>query len=201
MTLLRLLAFEPAGGRRRLARRRVAPRLRSPPRAASRAPTAARRSERRRAPVAAARARRRRQRRRAVRDARGIPLPSGSPRRWPGFVAGLQLTGMARSLRRRPSCSRLDGTALTLALPAAHKHLADRTYADKLKAALEQATGAQLLLAFEVGEPADALARRRGNATRAARRRRAEAAFRDEPFVRDVVARFDAGAPRFDQAG
>jgi hypothetical protein len=60
-----------------------------------------------------------------------------------------------------------------------------------LRAALEQATGVRLLLAFEVGEMAkDSLAERNArerNETKA----RNEAAFRDEPFVRDVVSRFE----------
>ena len=80
---------------------------------------------------------------------------------------------------------------MTLALPVAHKHLADRLVADKLKAALERATGGKLLLAFEVGvavEQSLAITEKR---ERAEARDKGEAAFRDEPFVRDLLARFD----------
>ena len=107
-------------------------------------------------------------------------------------MASLGLTGMARELAAQTEMRRLEGSALTLALPAAHQHLAGKPYADRLKAALEQATGARLLLAFEVGEAAtDSLAERNAREKSEAKARH-EAAFRDEPFVRDVVTRFDA---------
>ena len=79
-----------------------------------------------------------------------------------------------------------------LAIPATHKHLADKAYADKLKAALDAATGRKLLLAFEIGEASDgslaALERRQ----RAEAKADSEAAFRNEPFVRELVERFSA---------
>ena len=81
---------------------------------------------------------------------------------------------------------------LNLSVPAAHKHLADRAYSDKLKAALEQATGRKLMLAFEVGDstPSSLAAQERREREQTSARN--EAAFRDEPFVRDIVERFDA---------
>ena len=56
---------------------------------------------------------------------------------------------------------------------------------------VEHATGRQLLLAFEVGAPAEsslAATEKRERAEASAKR---EAAFRDEPFVRDLLAKFD----------
>ena len=98
---------------------------------------------------------------------------------------------MAAQLAAQTELKSIDGNALTLALPAAHKHLADKAYADKLKVALEQATGRKLLLAFEVGRGGRIVARRAARSASARRpRRKAEAAFRDEPFVRDLLARF-----------
>jgi hypothetical protein len=47
---------------------------------------------------------------------------------------------MARELAAQTEMRKLEGHALTLALPAAHQHLAGKTYADRLRAALEQAT-------------------------------------------------------------
>ena len=180
MTLLRMLAFEPAGATSATPGR--PPRAETPPRipraetpGATAAPSAP--AAQRPLPVAAATAR--------------IPLPS-QPSEWPGFVASLGLTGMARELAAQTEMRRLEGGALTLALPAAHQHLAGKPYADRLKAALEQATGARLLLAFVVGEAAtDSLAERNAREKSEAKARH-EAAFRDEPFVRDVVTRFDA---------
>ena len=111
---------------------------------------------------------------------------------WPAFVSKLALTGMAAQLAAQSELKSIRGNALSLAIPATHKHLADKAYADKLKVALDAATGCKMLLAFEIGEAGDgspaAIARREREKTRA----EGEAAFRDEPFVRDLVARFDA---------
>ena len=119
-----------------------------------------------------------------------VPLPD-DPAAWPAFVAKLKLTGMAAQLAAQTELKSLAGNALTLALPAAFKHLADKAYSDKLKVALEHTTGRKLLLAFEVGAPAEsslAATEKRERAEASAQR---EAAFRDEPFVRDLLAKFD----------
>jgi DNA polymerase III subunit gamma/tau len=119
-----------------------------------------------------------------------VALPE-DPARWPEFVASLRLTGMAAQLAAQTELKTVAGHALTLALPVAHKHLADKMYADKLKSALELATGRKLLLAFEVGAVADASLAASEKRDRAEARAKGEAAFRDEPFVRDLLARFD----------
>jgi DNA polymerase-3 subunit gamma/tau len=122
------------------------------------------------------------------RDTVAIPTDMAA---WPGFVAQLKLTGMAAQLAAQTELKSISGNALTLALPVASKHLADKAYADKLKIALEQATGRKLLLAFEVGAPADASLAATEKRERAEAHAKREAAFRDEPFVRDLLARFD----------
>jgi DNA polymerase III subunit gamma/tau len=177
MTLLRLLAFEPAddaalGGPPARERAQVvaAPRREA---AATRATATVTASAT--APPAEARLR--------VPDA---------PDDWPAFVAQLKLTGMAAQLAAQSELKSIRGNAVSLAIPVSHKHLADRAYADKLKAAIEAATGRKVLLAFEIGENGD------GSLAAIERRERAQAkaenetAFRNEPFVRDLVARFDA---------
>ncbi|HEX7329399.1 MAG TPA: DNA polymerase III subunit gamma/tau [Casimicrobiaceae bacterium] len=124
----------------------------------------------------------------APRELRTLP---DDPAQWATFVAGLGLTGMARQLAAQSELKSVRGNALTLAVPAAHRHLADRAYSDKLKVALDAATGRKWLLAFEIGEV--------GHASLAAQERRrrdeaqaaGEAAFRGEPFVRDLLQRFD----------
>jgi len=119
-----------------------------------------------------------------------VPLPQDAAQ-WPEFVAGLKLTGMAAQLAAQTELKAIAGNALTLALPVVHKHLADKAYADKLKAALEQATGRKLLLAFEVGAIAESSLAATEKRERAEARAKGEAAFREEPFVRDLLARFD----------
>jgi DNA polymerase-3 subunit gamma/tau len=120
-----------------------------------------------------------------------VALPS-APHDWPAFVANLRLGGMAGELAAQTEMRRLEGSALTLALPAAHQHLTAKMYSDRLRAALEQATGVKVLLAFEVGDATDGSLASRTVRERDATKARTEAAFRDEPFVRDVVSRFEA---------
>ena len=119
-----------------------------------------------------------------------VPLPADATA-WPAFVAGLKLTGMAAQLAAQTELKAVAGHALTLALPVAHKHLADKAYADKLKAALEQATGRKLLLAFEVGAAIETSLAATEKRERAEAHAKGEAAFREEPFVRELLAKFD----------
>jgi DNA polymerase-3 subunit gamma/tau len=119
-----------------------------------------------------------------------VALPD-DPAAWPAFIADLKLSGMAAQLAAQTELKAVAGNVLTLALPVAHKHLADRMYADKLKNALELATGRKLLLAFEVGAPAEGSLAANEKRERAEAHAKGEAAFRDEPFVRDLIVRFD----------
>jgi len=79
-----------------------------------------------------------------------------------------------------------------LAVPEAQRHLTDKAYADKLKAVLDEATGTRVRLTFEFSPGGDASLAAQAKRERAEQKARTEAQFRDEPFVRDVVARFDA---------
>jgi DNA polymerase-3 subunit gamma/tau len=202
MTLLRLLAFapapdgaaEPAGSPRpALADAAPPPSARSGPQAAGRGSDVQPRD----AVAAGARPAG------AAADATpaapavpAVPAPAGralpdDPAAWPDYVAGLRLSGMAAQLAAQTELRSVDGHVVNLRLPATHKHLADRAYSDKLKAALEQAAGRKLMLAFEVGDAAPTSLASKERRERAEARERTEAAFRDEPFVREVVARFD----------
>ena len=189
MTLLRLLAFEPAGDGDAAPAGRPAPPERTPRVAPVDAPGAAPATAPARATGAPP----------AARDAVAAtaetavaarPLPA-EPTAWPDYVAGLRLSGLAAQLAAQTELRSVDGHVVNLRLPATHKHLADRAYSDKLKAALEAAAGRRLMLAFEVGDVAPASLAAKERREREATRERTEAAFRDEPFVRDVVARFD----------
>jgi DNA polymerase-3 subunit gamma/tau len=194
MTLLRLLAFEPVAaqsGERAPAReapaRTQAPPREAPPRSAS--------AEASIANVAALRAAPARETARV--ETASMPAAGGAlalpddPSQWPATVAALKLTGMAAQLAAQTAWVSLKGNALTLALPVSHKHLADKMYADKLKVALEAAAGRKLLLAFEVGDAADGSLAARERKAREAAQAQGEQAFREEPFVKDLLARFD----------
>ena len=194
MTLLRLLAFEPDSAQAGAsAPPRSAPAPSEPPRGTRAEPPRAA------APVgnvaalrpAAARPMQAASPPSDVPAAERIALPD-DPAQWPATVAALKLTGMAAQLAAQTEWISLQGNALTLALPVSHRHLADRMYSDKLKAALEAATGRKLLLAFEVGDATDGSLAARERKVRAEAQAQGEQAFRDEPFVRDLMTRFDA---------
>jgi DNA polymerase-3 subunit gamma/tau len=183
MTLLRLLAFEPVSGGARGASPApdAAPGAdRSPARGGIESNVAAMRS-----PAAAIVPR--------VDPPKvgALALPD-EPAGWPPLVASLKLTGMAGQLGAQTELKSVRGNVVTLALPATQKHLAEKAYADKLKAALESATGRKLLLAFEMGETATTSLAAQEKQVREAAKAAGEQAFRDEPFVRDVLSRFDA---------
>ena len=81
---------------------------------------------------------------------------------------------------------------LVLRLPEAQRHLTDKAYADRLRAALDDATGVKLRLDVELASGAEASLAAQARRERAEQKAKTEAQFRDEPFVREVVARFDA---------
>ena len=104
----------------------------------------------------------------------------------------MKLTGIALQLAAQSALKTCAGNEIVLAVPEAARHLTDKAYADKLKAALEQALGRRVRLRFEVEEIADSTLAAQQKREREAARANTEAAFRDDPFVQDVLSRFDA---------
>jgi DNA polymerase-3 subunit gamma/tau len=118
-------------------------------------------------------------------------LPA-DPTEWPAFVAGLKLGGVAGQLAAQTELLRGSARELVLAVPESQRHLTEKAYADKLKAALDEATGVKVRLTFELSGSADTSLAAQARRERAEQKAKTEAQFRDEPFVRDVVARFEA---------
>jgi len=118
-----------------------------------------------------------------------IVLPR-DPAEWPAFVAGLRLGGVAGQLAAQTELLRCSDRELVLGLPAEQRHLG--MYADKLKAALDDATGARLRLSIEQTSATEDTLAARTRRERAEQKAKTEAQFRDEPFVREVISRFDA---------
>jgi len=117
----------------------------------------------------------------------GMPAPA----EWPAFVAAMKLSGIALQLAAQSALKASSGSEIVLAVPEAARHLTDKVYADKLKAALEQALGRRVRLRFDIEEVDSTLAVQEKREREAARAT-TEAAFRDDPFVQDVLTRFDA---------
>jgi len=203
MTLLRLLAFEPAtsleasgavrpgtGTAVRAVRQNAAPSESTSARAESRASSVSK-SESPPAGALAGPA--------PPSDHAPAPAPAASTAApiteiadWPAFVAGMKLSGIALQLAAQTELKAIVGNELVLAVPEASRHLTEKAYADKLKAALDEAFGRRMRLRFDVGGAAMASLAVVEKRERAEAQSKTEAAFRDDPFVQDVLARFDA---------
>lgn len=203
MTLLRLLAFEPAishdtsGTARSTATVSGKPARQSlsaaestnPPTEARTSPTPAAKLESPPAGLHSSSAR--------GSDPASPPAPSTASAiaeigDWPAFVAGMKLSGIALQLAAQTELKSIAGNELVLTVPEASRHLTEKAYADKLKAALDEAFGRRVRLRFDVGGAATASLAVLEKRDRAEAQSKTEAAFRDDPFVQDVLARFDA---------
>jgi DNA polymerase-3 subunit gamma/tau len=189
MTLLRLLAFEPASRSNTPAGEgeRVVKAAPATPRASSGSATLAVVH-----PIAAAQGNAAVATAAAKPDAAAQRTMPADPAAWPAFVAELSLAPMAAQLAGQTELKSIEGNVVTLALPATHKHLADKAYADRLKSALDAATGRKWMLAFEVGSRAETSLAAQRQREQAEAKAKTEAAFRSEPFVQDALSRFDA---------
>jgi len=100
---------------------------------------------------------------------------------WPKLANALNLGGVAKQLAQASELQRFDGEALELCVPPAAKHLAEKSFQDKLRGALQEHFGKPVRLTVRVGETG-------GNTARD----RAAAAISQDAFVRDLVENFDA---------
>ena len=104
----------------------------------------------------------------------------------------MRLSGIALQLAAQTELKAVTGNELVLAVPEVGRHLTDKAYADKLRVALEQTLGRRLRLRFEVGPVAETTLAAQEKREKEAARATTEAAFRDDPFVQDILSRFDA---------
>jgi DNA polymerase-3 subunit gamma/tau len=110
---------------------------------------------------------------------------------WPELVQQLPVTGAARELARNAELGRRDGPLFELVVPKGKAYLAERSYVDKLKAALEQHLGSVVNVKVAVGEVAGASAAALEAGEREARRAAAAQAVQGDGFVQDLVNMFD----------
>jgi DNA polymerase-3 subunit gamma/tau len=123
--------------------------------------------------------------------ARDLPTPAPQSKGWPELVQQLPVTGAARELARNAELRRREGASFDLVVPKAKAHLAERSYADKLKAALEQHFGTPVSVKVSPGEVAGASVASLEADERAARRAAAAQAVASDGFVQDLVNLFD----------
>ncbi|MHB0983071.1 MAG: DNA polymerase III subunit gamma/tau C-terminal domain-containing protein, partial [Thiobacillus sp.] len=205
MTLLRMLAFAPGSGNRAVATDRPAPRRAAAPAASpvvshAQVPDVATASGGTRAPIETASS-----------EPAALPAPAAQPPEpvaplavelvaresapqaawdWLAIVAELRLGGMAKMLADHCELVSQAGDAVTLRVGEAHKHLLDRTYQDKLIAALRDRYGATLAVTIEIGAAAEKTPQQVRSRIRQARQDEAVAAIESDPFVRELVDQF-----------
>ncbi|MGH8740730.1 MAG: DNA polymerase III subunit gamma/tau [Burkholderiales bacterium] len=116
------------------------------------------------------------------------PAPAGD---WPQLVQALQVTGAARELARNAELQRRGDGAFDLVVPKSKAYLAERSYVEKLKAALDRHLGSQVRVNVSVGEVAGATAASLEAGEREARKAEAFKAVQGDGFVQDLVNMFD----------
>ena len=109
------------------------------------------------------------------------PRQAGFDGDWPRLANALNLGGVAKQLAQASELQRFDGESIELCVPPAAKHLAEKGFQDKLRAALQEHFGKPVRLTVRIGETG-------GNTARD----RAAAAISQDAFVRDLVENFDA---------
>jgi DNA polymerase III subunit gamma/tau len=109
------------------------------------------------------------------------PRQAGFDGDWPKLANALNLGGVAKQLAQASELQAFDGESLELRVPPSAKHLAEKSFQDKLRGALQEHFGKPVRLTVRVGETG-------GNTARG----RAAAAISQDAFVRDLVENFDA---------
>jgi DNA polymerase-3 subunit gamma/tau len=120
------------------------------------------------------------------------PRPSAKPANgWPELVQQLPVSGAARELARNAELRNRDGSSFELVVPKAKAYLAERSYVDKLKSALEQHLGAPVNLKVSPGEVGNGSVASIEAGERDARRAAAAKSVNSDGFVQDLVNMFD----------
>ena len=188
MTIIRMLAFRPDAGPAGAARPRSATGAAPEPKRAAPAAAAAR-------PATPAHAAKAREAAKAPEAEAPPPAPAPEAGEWPELVRQLSITGAARELARNAELRSRDlgrdNAAFDLVVPKAKAYLAERSYQEKLKAALEAHLGGRVSLAVNVGEVAGVTAAAQEASEREARRADADTAVRSDGFVNELVNLFD----------
>jgi DNA polymerase-3 subunit gamma/tau len=125
-----------------------------------------------------------------------IPLKSTTPSKsaasdWPQLAQQLPVTGATRELARNAELRSREGGIFELVVPKTKAYLADRSYQEKLKAALETHLGSPVTVKVSVGDIAGATAAVIEAENRDARQAEAARAVQSDGFVQDLVNLFD----------
>ena len=113
---------------------------------------------------------------------------------WRGLIRVLELGGMVRELAQHCEWVDLNGVELQLRLSSAHRHLLDmkRSALDRLQDQIGSACAQPIRVHIEIGGIAGETPAARDELERQLRHADAVAALEADPFVRELIERFDA---------
>ncbi len=115
-----------------------------------------------------------------------------STHNWSELVNQLKLTGMTKMLAQHSEAKLFSADGVELCVPAVHKHLLEKTYQDKIKAALDLYFGKPITLKFSVGSVTGMTPAALQQRAEEAKQAEAIAAIEKDPLVQDLVENFDA---------
>ncbi|MBE0620357.1 MAG: DNA polymerase III subunit gamma/tau [Burkholderiales bacterium] len=111
---------------------------------------------------------------------------------WPKLANQLKVSGVAKQLAQQSELRGFDDESMELGLAFSAKHLAERTYQDKLRAALQAHFGKPVALKIVIGEISGNTAAVQAQSERQIRQGKALEAIQGDAFVRDLMDTFDA---------
>jgi DNA polymerase III subunit gamma/tau len=119
---------------------------------------------------------------------------AAAPDDWHALIQAVGLGGLVRELAQHCEQVSFDEGLLRLRLSETHRHLLhmNRGAAEKLQAELSNHLGRPLRVTIELGQVASETPAQRDQAERAERHAAAVAALEQDPFVREMIERFDA---------
>ena len=129
-------------------------------------------------------------------DVMAPEAPASLNGNWPAFVSSLHLVGLAGMLAKQCEFKSLDNGVLELVLPGTHRHLADKSYQEKLKAELMPRLGANVRLNIIVGGVVGTSLAAHEDRERSQQQQAAEAAIDADPFIKHLKQDFGADVVR-----
>jgi len=111
---------------------------------------------------------------------------------WITIVGQLKVSGLTRMLAQYCEVKSFSEDEIGFCVPELHKHLLDKTYQDRLQAAVREYLGKPVRLKFSVGIVTGMSPAEQENREKQEKQSQAIAAIESDPFVRELVENFDA---------
>ncbi|MEO7558661.1 MAG: DNA polymerase III subunit gamma/tau [Nitrosospira sp.] len=124
--------------------------------------------------------------------ARPAPVVSLFGSDWTAVANQLKLSGMAKELAQNCEVKNVSPNEIEFCVPGTHKHLLQKTYQDRMQAALREHLGKPVRLKFSVGVVTGMSPAELENREKQQKQSQAIAAIETDPFVRELVENFDA---------